>query len=168
MSPPASSAGFNLWVFIFHSYHLSLLIIPSKNPKLGAFVRTFKNYCHIFGEGKESEDATATSDTDSSMLIGAAQNMKPQIHLRLTSLPTYHPTRCWQSSKYTDSNRRSTSGAWILHRSHHLFGSCRKYGLPADSETDDYRHTESLGFCCFPFERGGNHVSELRITRHIL
>lgn len=50
-------------------------------------MRTFKNDCHIFGEGQQSDDATAASDTDSSMLIGAAQNMKYLSEASLSSNP---------------------------------------------------------------------------------
>jgi hypothetical protein len=51
---------------------------------LGAFVRTFKNYQNTSGE---YEDATKGSDTDPSMLVGAAQNMKYLSEASLSSNP---------------------------------------------------------------------------------
>ena len=47
-------------------------------------MRTFKNYQNILGEYK---DATIASDTDPSMLIGAAQNMKYLSEASLSSNP---------------------------------------------------------------------------------
>jgi hypothetical protein len=56
------------------------LMIISRNPKLGALVRIFKNFHNPFG----GEFQDATLDPDSSMLIGAAQNMKNLCRASLT------------------------------------------------------------------------------------
>lgn len=59
--------------------YLFRLMIISRNPKLGALVRIFKNYHNPFGDFQD-----ATLDPDSSMLIGAAQNMKNLSRASLT------------------------------------------------------------------------------------
>jgi hypothetical protein len=64
-----------------------LLVIIPRNPKLGAYVQTSKNSQSFWGA---SDDATMVFDTDTdiSMVIDTAQNMKCLSEASLSSNPT--------------------------------------------------------------------------------